>query len=200
MKRLLLILLFAAPLSAQYQSAWQAGGSGSSTLDSTSAVIAVGETGDTPQTGTIFLTEGSNITITRSGKTFTLAAAGAAAASKTDSLSAAHGDEDVDKLFPNNFNKFTVDSIAVKDSTSLLFVSNSTFAGTVEVTGALTQGGSTVIDEAASPDIQGLWLFDSGRLQVSNAGETFQAIFRTSSITADRNLWIPLLTGNDSLA
>lgn len=64
---LLFLLLIATPALSQW-------GEGGGTLDSTGAVTSFGETGDTAQTGTIKVAEGSNVTITRSGKFFTFAA------------------------------------------------------------------------------------------------------------------------------
>ncbi len=64
---LLFLLLIATPALSQW-------GESGGTLDSTGAVTSFGETGDTAQTGTIKVAQGSNVTITRSGKVFTFAA------------------------------------------------------------------------------------------------------------------------------
>ena len=42
--------------------------------------------------------------------------------------------------------------------------------------------------------------FDSGKLSISNPAKTFNTILVNSAITANRNLTIPLLTGDDTMA
>lgn len=89
-------------------------------------------------------------------------------------------------------------------------VIGSTYGGAGAVNGIMKANGSGTVSAAtagtdyAAPGVSTTWgafdqIFASGNFKIRNPANTFSNIFISSAIAADRQITIPLLTGNDVL-